>query len=409
MVAIRLVVCEADGAVCGKVRSWGYRLLSYIDDFLLAPSVGRASTSEDCWRATGRIGRLMDELGVERHPDKGVWDGGARALDHLGMRWDSSKMLFTVTEVKQEKVRGHARELLREAARGRRWVGQDSLRSFAGVAVSLTLAMPLASFYCRSLYDAMTDYSGSKLVAARSGKRVRLSNREVKDLKAWTKLGEAGRRFKEETSILALHTDAAELGWGGTLGVDGGPGAEDDWEDTGVWTAEERKESITLRELRAVHLVLGREQGVEAQRHEVRRVKLYIDNMSSKYIIGRMVSKSRQIMSEVRILQRLLQRLGISIDPHWLPSAENYFADGLSRTWDPSDISVRASLRRELLRKYAHMNLNDDGCWTYRPLGIPEVAARKVALGALGEPWGAERARLYCPPVDMIGLTMRKM
>ena len=41
-----------------------------------------------------------------------------------------------------------------------------------------------------------------------------MSKSGKKDLKEWRKIGEGGRRFVEEEPQWALHTDAAELGWG---------------------------------------------------------------------------------------------------------------------------------------------------------------------------------------------------
>jgi hypothetical protein len=92
-----------------------------------------------------------------------------------------------------------------------------------------------------------------------------------------------------------------------------------------------------------------------------------------------------------------------------LPSAENYFADRLSRTWDPSDLTVRACNRREVLSAYARVVLSGSGVWEYRPLGVHLVAIRKVSRSSLGERWGSESARLYCPLVDLIIPTMRKI
>lgn len=393
----------------GKLRRWDYRVLSYIDDFLVAPSVGRASTTEDCWKASSRIDGLMERLGLKRHQRKGFWGGGAQIVGHLGFRWDSVGMQFSILERKQEKVRAHAKKLLREASKGRRWVSRDSLRSFAGVAVSLHLALPLALFYSRSIYDAVSDFSEAGMPSAWGGKRTRLRGRAVKDLREWAKLCEEGRDFVDEEPSWAVHTDAAELGWGGTAGPEEGAGADGRVEASGVWTAEDRKESITLRELRAVSLVLGRGLGVEVQYGDVKRVRLYIDNQGAKCVIAKMTSKAPTLMRELRVLQRLLTRLGISLAPEWLPSAENYFADRLSRTWDPRDLKVRARVRKDVLERYAHVGLAEGGGWAYRPLGIHPVAMRKVTLVALGEVWGSERARLYCPPVDLISLTVLKI
>lgn len=138
-------------------------------------------------------------------------------------------------------------------------------------------------------------------------------------------------------------------------------------------------------------------------------MNLYIDNMGVRFIIRRMTGRSPRTMREVRALQRLLDRTGLSLDPQWLPLAQKYFADRQSPTWDPGDIQVRACLLRELLAKYAHAPLVGDGVWKYRPLEIRPVAARKVSLTALEKELGRERARLYCPPADLITLTVAKM
>lgn len=44
---------------------------------------------------------------------------------------------------------------------------------------------------------------------------------------------------------------------GGTLGKDKGPGAEREEKSSGFWTASECKESITLKDLKAVTVILG--------------------------------------------------------------------------------------------------------------------------------------------------------
>jgi hypothetical protein len=143
----------------GRIRRWCHPVLSYIADFLVAAAIARASTAEDFQRASTRIGDLTRKLGLERHEAKGVWGDGEMVVDHLGFRWDSIRLLFTVTQEKQKKVRVHAKAILKEAAGGRGWVCRDSPQSFAGVATSLHVALPLALFYTRSLHDVVGDYS----------------------------------------------------------------------------------------------------------------------------------------------------------------------------------------------------------------------------------------------------------
>lgn len=87
-------------------------------------------------------------------------------MEHLGFRWVAVAIEFTVTDAKQENVRANATSLLKDMAKGRSWVSRRSLRSAAGVANSLHLALPLALFYTRSVHDVLNDWSEEKKHAA---------------------------------------------------------------------------------------------------------------------------------------------------------------------------------------------------------------------------------------------------
>jgi hypothetical protein len=68
-----------------------------------------------------------------------------------------------------------------------------------------------------------------------------------------------------------MHTDAAEVGYGGTLDFDRRPGNSGLWESQGVWGWRDRAQSITVRELRAVRMLL---QGMLGQKSQVAGMKL---------------------------------------------------------------------------------------------------------------------------------------
>lgn len=180
----------------------------------------------------------------------------------MGFVWDSITLKFTVTTAKQAKVREHAPSLLKEARRGRDWVSRDSLRSFAGATTSLLLALPLPLPYTRSLHDVLADFTEVTKPAARAGARVRLSGgngrRAKKDFLEWSKLGNGGRVFFEEELQWAIHTDAAELGRGGTGGPDEGLERRASALTLVSDLLKVKKQHITLRKLRAVTLGLGR-------------------------------------------------------------------------------------------------------------------------------------------------------
>ena len=113
-----------------ELRHWGYRVLAYLDDFLVAPSpYGTAAGPQDCAAARGHIAELMTQQGLQRHPEKGEWIGATR-IEHLGVLIDSEEMKFYAVPGKAEKVPQLSKALLKEVWFGRRWVQGRTLASF---------------------------------------------------------------------------------------------------------------------------------------------------------------------------------------------------------------------------------------------------------------------------------------
>jgi hypothetical protein len=53
-------------------RTLGYHVLSYVDEYAIAPSLGRPASLADCRRASRRLDALLLRYGLTRHPSKGV-------------------------------------------------------------------------------------------------------------------------------------------------------------------------------------------------------------------------------------------------------------------------------------------------------------------------------------------------
>lgn len=390
-----------------------YRVLAYLDDFLVAPSrVGRVSSAQDCERARRVIGQLLGRLGITRHPDKGEWEGSTR-LEHLGVLIDTVEMRVFVTDAKVVRVQKWARKVIGIAARNQRLVPLDMLRSFCGLCVSLTLAMPLARFYTRSLYFDMAraeresmgkekDVEGPNTSAA----RVRICRQSMRDLSFWRKLtrGE-GRDLVPVGVDVTMHSDEADVGYGGTLGFDEGAGSPGFWEGRGFWEASDRRASITLRELRAVRLLLHRHFYGYVSDPRVRRILLHEDNQAVVCVLNAMVSASKEMMAELRKLDALMKAMGVRIEARWLPSAVNKFADALSRTWDPGDARATSKIVESVQKEYGL----DGVAFRDRPLGETMVARRKYLSVQMAEHWGDGLARIYNPPFDMLPLVVRKL
>ena len=380
-------------------------------------------------------------------------------VEHLGVLIDTRQMRVFVTDRKVKRMRKMAQEILLCAQRNRRLVPVGKLRHFCGVAVSLTLALPMARFYTRSLYWDMSlaglraeERGQSQSEVPRAGRaergprvgtsvtlperrsaassakpsasqrmtltcqshrapemawvKVRLSRQSLRDLRYWRSLtrGE-GRDLQPPPADLTMHSDAADVGYGGTLGTCSDAGSPGLWEGHGLWAAKERAEPITLRELKAVRLLLQRHFASFAARAETRNILLHEDNQAVVHILNAMVSASRPMMAELRRLQVMLRVLGVRLEARWLPSAVNRFADALSRQWDPGDVSATAELVNSLCASYEP----DAVVFPYRPVGEHPIARRKYLAAQMAEYWGDGRARLWNPPFDFLPLVLKKV
>jgi hypothetical protein len=309
--------------VVRALRNKGWRMLVYLDDFLVVPSLaGKLARPRHCKRAKAWISRLLDRLGVARHPTKGEWTGATR-VEHLGFIVDSIEMRFYLAPRKIQKVKALPQVLKNQVALGRRWVDAAKLGSFLGLCVSLTLAFPFSRFYSRSLYNDLSRGQTRDKRASRGGACVRLSHQSVRDLDCWRRLAGyegTGRPILPLSSDGDLHTDAADVGYGGTLDTDGEPGQDGQWQEQGIWSWRDRAESISVRELRAVRVLLQGSIGERSRAEGMHVMRLCLDNTSCVHVTRAFVSASTPMMRELRRLKRVLDENGLVLQPKWLPS-----------------------------------------------------------------------------------------
>lgn len=315
----------------------------------------------------------------------------------------SKRMRFYVTEKKALRIERTAKSLLRQVAINRRWVSHATVRSFCGTCVALTLALPWARFYTRALYWDLT--------WKRKGTKCRLSHQAVRDLRFWKGLSSAGealegRSVRPFSPEAAMHSDAADVGYGGTVHFDDYRAGRDGMHcDQGVWQWMDRAESITFRELREVRKLLSRDLGEKIRERAVLQLLLHVDNQAVVHICNSLVSSSRAMMRELRRLKVLLDRNGIVIKAEWLPSVMNRYADSLSRRFPRGDLQIRRSQRRSVVDG---MRAPLDS-FKLRPMGEQPAYLRAAAMGELNSSWSDEKVRLLCPPIDLIMATVVKL
>jgi hypothetical protein len=111
-----------------------------------------------------------------------------------------------------------------------------------------------------------------------------------------------------------MHSDAADVGYGGTLGLESEAGSPGLCEGHGLWATAERAEPITLLEMKAVRLLLQKHFASSLARAETMRILLHEDNHAVKHILNAMVSASRQMMAELQPMEVMLRILGMKLE-----------------------------------------------------------------------------------------------
>ena len=232
--------------------------------------------------------RMLRDLGFDIHPSKGYFEP-VQLGDHFGLTIDIKKGEFRAPEVKLTAIASLAKSLLFKASANRRWLPAKLLARLAGKAQFLYLAIPAARFYLRELHDLLTtknSWSGS----------VRMSRQLRRDLLWWTAVASQnnGRCMFKPVETAYLHCDASSFAWGAVL--------NETKEARGFWSAEDRQQHITWKELKAVRLAvmsfLPRLRG--------RKVLLHEDNQAVVGVLTHLTSRSPAMMNELRKLWLIL-------------------------------------------------------------------------------------------------------
>lgn len=151
-------------------------------------------------------------------------------------------------------------------------------------------------------------------------------------------------------------------------------------------------------------MLLRSDSDAEVEGAEQRRVHFYCENAAVLYIVGNMVSVSKRVMTDLRVLERLLRMLRIELSSSWLSSAANAHDDRLSRKWYPRDVQVTRQIVESLWGSY---QLNSNAAmFPHLLLDLPLVSQRKVVVTALSEDCSVHGVIIYNPLMDMVNVTL---
>jgi hypothetical protein len=146
-----------------------------------------------------------------------------------------------------------------------------------------------------------------------------------------------------------MHTDAADMGFGATLDMAGNPWDPGQWQDQGIWDWKDRAECISVRELKAIRVVLMGTLRERVKKEGINLLRLCVDNSSVVHVTNAFEASSRPMMRELRRLEKVRDEVGLQLSSERIPSVANKFADALSRRFSPGDLAVRQSLRRSVV------------------------------------------------------------
>ena len=362
-------------------RVRGMRVLPYVDDFLCL-----ASTRKEALACRARVERVLRQLGLTRHPEKGYWEPCQR-LEHLGLEVDTEKGLFLVPPQKLRELERQAKAVLAIAAGNRRLVRVRTLAAFVGYAQSVELACPAARFYLRALHDVMATRANWEA-------NVRLSRQAMRDLRWWLQISTAdvSRAIWRPPTDRTLHTDASRLAWGGVL--DGTVPAQ------GMWRGRDRGRHINYLELMAVYLSLQQWEG-ELQGASL---LLWEDNQTVVQVLVNRTTRSPELMHLLRKVWRLLDSAGIDLTVRWIASKDNVMADALSRGSPFDDLTILDDVWRRLEQRWGPHTVDRYATAatarvaTFNSL-LPEPGSSGAA--ALAQSWAGENNYVFAPPSEL--------
>lgn len=319
--------------IVGLIRRRGSQVVWYVDDVLLLahPSRIRPLTT---WFVT-----LVERLGLMLNPTKG-WRAGRRRFIFLGIEVDLDGRAFHIPGYKMDALRQQCKLTLLHARSHSHRVPRRALAKLAGTAVSLMLASPLMPLWLRSLHDAVA--SGSSWNSS-----VHLSVQAIMDIRTIASLAVLYQSapFKPPRTHATIVTDASIRGYGGW-----GTCPHHALQDmAGMWEEQHTSGEINRLELQAVLLYL---RANRSQLHGL-PILLRSDNSTVIAVCNKHSSRSGEIMGTYRQLYTELQLNCNTLTAVHITTKDNWRADDLSRTKDPTDFSYHPSLRHQAEDRWA--------------------------------------------------------
>ena len=301
----------------------GVNLLMYLDDWLVfAPS------SEECAWMVEETLSVGAEMGLLFNLPKSHLSPST-SRQWLGLVWDSTTETVSLSQVNQLKCRSKILRAIHSRTFTRRLWGSlvGSLNHAASVVPLGRLRMRrLVMMGNRTFSDSDWDLLVPFPRRLRFLLRWWLSDGRLASEDAWT----------PPRASMTLFTDASDVGWGyqSSAGHQG----------SGLWTVEERRLHINVKELLVVYLALCREPSLEKM-----AVHVFSDSTAAVHCVNKQGTvRSSRLLGATEVLLLEADRRDLILRASHLAGTENSWADALSRD---SARSIDWSLTVECFRR----------------------------------------------------------
>lgn len=288
----------------------------YLDDFFFAGEKG----SENCEILMESFRKLCSQLGVPLAEDKTI--GPVTLITFLGLEIDTVLMLVKIPQDKLQKLKDQLIPLM-----SKKRIAIKELESLTGLMAFCSRAIVSSRAFIRRFYDLIASVKNAKPYYT-----VRINNEVKSDAEMWLQFlsnfnGECymPEKFWTSNQSIELFTDSTGNESLGCAAYFRGHWVQYQWPKQ--WSNTDILADITCLELIPIILAFF----IWGSEFSKKKILLHIDNQALVSIINKRTSKSKRVMTLVRILVYLTMQKNIQFKAKHIAGVHNEIADALSR------------------------------------------------------------------------------
>lgn len=333
------------------LRARGFRILVYLDDFLLVNQDQQTLVSQ-----VAETLSLLKTLGWHVNYNKSILEP-SHEVEYLGLIWNTQENKIKLPGKKAMKIKLIISKLLKFKNSSLR-----EMQSLLGLLNFANYTVSKGRLHCRRMQLFLKQFQQN-----RPRERNNLSVQVQQDLGWWLKVVEHSSSPIIKPKVTHFFTtDAADAGWGAQL---------NNKYLSGKWATYQKPWHSNMKELYAVFAAIHSQRMTLKEAH----ILIQSDNRTLvSYIRNEGGTRSLGLLKLTTRLLKLIQSLGITLSANYLPGRINEIADRLSRgrklpewhllpqatealfkEWGTPDVDLFASKASNVVPRYVTLDSAD--------------------------------------------------